>query len=229
MDKIIDNTTGFHFTIVDNYILDCASLNAVEQVVYIHLKKYAQQSNKCFPGVARLAEDAASSANTIRKVLKSLRAKGLIDIQQRINASNEYTLLPYPEFAKEAKEEGCRDDGNSGIGAVLEAYQNNINPAYGSMEREKLMRWLEMFEGRGEIIIKAIEISVLQGVRKIKYIETVLLHWHNAGIKTLEQCEAHLKQWEEKRREGKNGYGVCGASEEPELESRYDFSKFDNL
>ena len=229
MDKVIDNTTGFHFTIVDNYILSNANLNAMEQIVYVHLKKYSVQSNKCFPGINKLAESVDSSPNTIRKTLKSLKVKGFIDIQQRFNASNEYTLLPYPQFVEEIKETSNMEQQERGIGAVLEVYQNNVNPVYGSMEREKLLAWVDTFQGKGEIVIKAVELSVLQGVRKIKYIESILLSWHQAGIKSMEQCEAYQKEWEDKRRGNKNGNGSSIENNESDKERRYDFSKFGDL
>jgi DNA replication protein DnaD len=64
-------------------------------------------------------------------------------------------------------------------------------------------------------------------VRKIKHIETVLLNWHQYGIKTVEQCEAYLKEREEKRRDGKDGTGhpVKDNSAGEEIQNRYDFSK----
>jgi DnaD and phage-associated domain len=229
MDKVIDKTAGFHFTMVDNYILSCAGLNAMEQIVYIHLKSYTSHENRCIPGITRLAGTMGTSPNTIRKILKCLKEKGYIDIQQRFNTSNEYTLLPYPEYKKEIKESPDKSGESGGIGYVLKAYQNNINPVYGSMEREKLLSWVNTFDGKGEIVIKAIETAVLQGVRKIKYIESVLLNWHEAGVRSLQQCEALQKQWEERRRDNKNGTGGFVTDTEAGEAKRYDFSKYGDI
>ncbi len=252
MDKVTDNTTGFYFTIIDNYILNSAGLNALEQIVYIHLKQYSVQTNKCFTGINKIADSIDVSSNTVRKVLKSLKEKGYLDIHQRFNKSNEYTLLPYPGYAEsedteETFTEGTGSEGNgndrqgregtscerpcSGIAMVLQSYRNNINPVYGSMERDKLISWLDTFEGNGDILVKAIEMAVLQGVRKMKYIESVLINWHQCGIKTIEQCEAFLKEREEKRRESKNGTGhsVKDSGVCEEIQNRYDFSKFNEL
>jgi len=224
MDKIIDNTKSLGFTVVDNYILDYASLNAMEQIVYVHLKKYSAHSNKCFPGISRLAEAINISDNTLRKSLKSLKEKGFIEIQPRLNSSNEYILLPYPEYPLDSHKENKQGE----ISRVLKAYQDNINPVFGSMEREKLLSWYETFQSQEDIIIKAIEIAVIQGVRKIRYIESILMNWHGMGIKTLEQLEAYQKQWEE-RRGKKNGNGGAGEDNEAGSDSRYDFSKFGDL
>ena len=228
MDKVIDNTTGFHFTIIDNYILNYASLNALEQIIYIHLKQHSIYSNKCFPGINKLAEAIGLSPNTVRKALKGLKIKGFVDINQRFNSSNEYTLLAYPEFTLEIKNKGLeQEEKEKGIAMVLLAYQNNINPVCGSMERDKLIMWYETFENNGDIIVKAIELSILQGVRKIKYIESILINWQDNGIKTLKQCEAYQKEWDENRRGNKDGGYKKNKGDN--TEDRYDFSKFSNL
>lgn len=229
MDKVTDSTTGFHFTIVDNYILNKAGLNAMEQIVYVQLKQYSALTNKCFPGINKLAESLGSSSNTIRKTLRSLKAKRFIDIHQRFNDSNEYTLLPYPEYVNAEDNTSGMDRKEKGIGKVLKSYQDNINPVYGSMEREKLLEWYGTFGDNAEILIKAIELSVMHGVRKIKYIESILLNWHQYGARTMEQCEACQKEWEEKRRESRNGTGDIPKSQGGDSGERYDFSKYGDI
>lgn len=200
MDKVIDKTHGFHYTIVDNYILEESNLKAMEQIVYIHLKKYASMSNQCFPGLPTLAKELNSHVNTVRTYLQSLEKKGYISIEQRFNDSNIYTLLPYPEYLEEQQtKEEITGVLRPGIGEVINTYQNNINPTYGSMERDKLVKWFEEFEENAEVIIKAIEIAVEQGARKMKFIDAILVDWRQQGIKTLEQAEAYTRQREEKR------------------------------
>jgi DNA replication protein len=225
LDKVIDKTSGFHFTIVDNYILEGAELSDSEQIVYIHLKKYASSSNSCFPGVPTLATKLKRSKNYVRDVLKTLEDKGYIKIDYRYGQSNEYTLLPYPEYVteQETKDE-ITGVVNLGISDVLKCYQNNINPTYGSMERDRLVKWFETFEENAEILIKSIEIAVVQGARKIKFIETILIDWKQNGIITVEQAEAYTKLREEKKRGGKSG--STGENTGASTSELYDFSKY---
>lgn len=214
MDKVLDKTTGFHFTIVDNYILETNQLIGMEQIIYIHLKKYANNNGECFPGVETMAKNLGCTPNTVRKYLRSLKTKGYINIEYRFDSngqkSNLYTLLPYPEYVEEQNtiEEvsgaECEKEVK-GIGIVLKTYQNNINPVYGSMERDKLIKWYETFDDNAEIIIKAIEIAIEQNVRKIKYIENILIDWHQHGIKTLEQAESYTKQRAKAKRRNEDG------------------------
>lgn len=238
-NTVIDRTNTFHFTLIDNYILNSAGLSATEQIVYIHLKQYAASTAKCFTGMQRLCEKTTLSANTLRKVLKSLKDKGFIHIQQRFNDSNEYTLLPYlaPRAEAVPKEEKSDEKSITAVNAlpsILKFYQENINSLYGVMEREKLTYWLNLFDGRGEIVIKAMEIAVAQGARKLRYIESVLMNWHESGIKTIEKCEAYLKEREGKRREDSARFGHNREAENLEStkagrEGNYDFSKFSDL
>lgn len=227
MDKVIDKTPVIHFTIIDNYILNSADLVALEQILYIHLKQYAIKSNKCFTAINTLAKSLRLSENTVRKTIKSLKSKGYIDIQQRFNSSNEYTLLVYPEYSKELEKLSVHEDKPQGIGKVLLAYQNNINPTYGSMEREKLKEWFDTFENNEDILVKAIEVATTQGVRNLKYLERVLLSWQENGVKDLQQCEAFIKAWERKRSE--KGNGVIVKNSETGTKEKYDFTKYGDV
>jgi DnaD/phage-associated family protein len=208
MDKVSDKTTGFHFTIVDNYVLDEKQLNGNEQIVYIHLKRYSNSNAECFPGISKMATKLGWTEKTVRNHLRNLEKKGFITIEPRFEnnkqQSNLYTLLPYPEYIEEQEAKGqVTVDKPMGIAEVLNCYQNNINPIYGSMERNKLIKLFEDFEDNPEIIIKAIEIAVEQNVRKLRYIESILIDWHQRGIKSIEQAEAYTKQ----RKGGDKGGG----------------------
>jgi DnaD/phage-associated family protein len=158
--------------------------------------------------------------------LDSLEKKRFISIKQRFNDSNEYTLLPYPEYLEEQETQkqivGSKEQ--KGIGDVLEAYQNNINPVYGSMERDELIKWYETFENSADILLKAIEIAVYDNVRKIKYINKILIDWHSNGIKTIAQAEVYTKQREENKKNKIEENKAAGAEETP----RYEAFKFDD-
>ncbi|MDP4143218.1 MAG: DnaD domain protein [Bacillota bacterium] len=235
MDKVYDKTTGFHFTIIDNYVLDHKSLNGDEQIIYIHLKKYANSNSECFPGIGTLATNLKWSENTVRKNLKSLEDKGFISIEHRFDGqkykSNLYTLLPYPEYVEE---EEVKQDTTAaeepketvkGIGDVIKVYQNNINPVCGSMERDELIKWFETFEDNADVIIKAIEVAVHENVRKIKYINSILADWNSQGIKTLGQAEAYTSQRNHKVKKGGDKVGGTRATNTKDTAEIIDFGK----
>lgn len=223
MDRVLDRTTGFHFTIIDNYILDSENLDGMEQIAYIHLKRYANSNGECFPGIETMAKKIGCSANTLRKYLRRLKIKKYINIEPRFEGkdqkSNLYTLLPYPQYideqtAEEEQNSEVKEEiKNKGIGDVFKYYQNNINPTYGSMEREKIIHWFEEFNDDADIIIKALKIAVEQNVRKIKYVEKILIDWKDNGIKTVEEVESYTKN-RKKHKRGDNGGGSRGNRED---------------
>jgi DnaD/phage-associated family protein len=195
--------------------------------MYVQLKQYAFKTNKCFTAINTLAKNLGLSENTVRKILRNLKSKGYIDIVQRFNSSNEYTILTYPEYSSEIKNLTVNAKEPEGIAKVFLTYENNINPTYGSMEREKLIKWFETFENNADILIKAIEVATAQGVRNLRYLDKVLMSWQENGVKNMEQCQAFLKNWERNR--GGNSYGNTGKNTEGASKPKYDFSKYGEI
>lgn len=71
-------------------------LSADEKLVYIALKSYVDftsDSGEVFPSMATLCRDTSLSENTVRKAIKGLKAKKIIDKKQRgLTKSNLYIL-----------------------------------------------------------------------------------------------------------------------------------------
>jgi len=65
-----------------------AALNDGAVRVYALLLRYAQQKDKCWPGVARLAEDLDKSQPTIKRHLAVLVERGLVTRDRRRNTSS---------------------------------------------------------------------------------------------------------------------------------------------
>jgi len=72
------------------------ALNAVEKVVYIGLRLYANKEGHCWPSMRRLAKELALCLNTIRKTIHSLEQKKWLKIGRRRGKGGvrfEYWLL----------------------------------------------------------------------------------------------------------------------------------------
>ena len=202
MDTKIDEITRLYFTIIDNHILDCEELSGMEQITYVHLKRYASSNGECFPAILTLCKKLKYSENTIRKILKSLEVKGFISIKHRAKDSNKYKFLPYKKFPKEIKET-IMDEEEIALAAVFNFYENNINPNLVTIEKDSLKKWLEKVNGNSQLIIKAISIAVSENVRKLKYIEAILKDWYENGIQSVEQADNYIKVRALKRSESK--------------------------
>lgn len=98
------------FTIIQNLILGTDKLNIYEKMTYIILCAYDnRQTRECYPTVLTLAKGVGASKGTIKKSLKGLQEKGLIDIHHRkigsTNQSNIYTLLDLPLWLEKSTED----------------------------------------------------------------------------------------------------------------------------
>ena len=78
---------------------------------------------------------------------------------------------------------------------VIEIYEKNIH-SISPIEYEKLTSWEKIFSD--EIIIKSIEISVLNNARSLSYIQSILRDWKNKGYKTLSDIENNEKKRKQK-------------------------------
>ncbi len=108
----ISELTAEPFTNIFNYIIKSDLLNITEKMMYICLKMFAFNTNKCFPSNATLVNTLGISEPTVIKTIKGLEEKKFIIKQARISAknkktSNMYTLFdrPYDELKNSKKKE----------------------------------------------------------------------------------------------------------------------------
>lgn len=93
-DQVIDNNK-WHYTIVENVIIESEHLDIYEKMIYIALKRFANlHTQEAFPGVKRLAIYAGMSDRKARSVLSGLESKNYIEIERRTNQTSIYTILP---------------------------------------------------------------------------------------------------------------------------------------
>ncbi|MGB3161578.1 MAG: DnaD domain protein [Carnobacterium sp.] len=71
--------------------------------------------------------------------------------------------------------------------------QNGFGPI-SPINIEKLDYWVKDFDGKEEIIVKAIEVAEGYGKRFYNYVETILKSWENKGVKSLDDIAALEKQ-----------------------------------
>ena len=61
------------------------------------------------------------------------------------------------------------------------------------IELEDIRDWCEKLNE--DIVILAISEAVRNNGRNLKYIEGILINWHNEGLKTAEEVKLYLKDW----------------------------------
>lgn len=89
-------TRKWHFTMIENSVLDSAALTPWAKLVYVMLSRYADRSNECFPGIKAIAVKCGCSENTVRVSIKTLQKIGILTVTKRkegkVNMSNLYQL-----------------------------------------------------------------------------------------------------------------------------------------
>lgn len=184
-----------NYTNIDNFILEGGYLNAMEQIIYIQLRKYDYKGNGCFPCIKTLAEKLNCSENTVRKYLSNLESKKFIKIYSRTGKSNLYILFPSHTEANGDSKDGdffkkLKYKNKDQIGVLMKFYQRNFPTVSEEFIIKKLIELYEMFHNAG-IVKKAMEISVAKNIKLLGYVEEILMNWQKHGVKTIEEAESY--------------------------------------
>lgn len=141
--KIKSTTDQRPFIIVYHDFLDNTVLtDTYEMMVFIALKKFADDKNQCFPSLEKLSKITRMSKRKIQDTLKELEKKHIIGIEKRSrkdggSTSNLYTLYDFKELWD-------TDDNKEVVGIIDEM-------------QEKLM--IEVLTAKGYYISKEKELE----------------------------------------------------------------------
>lgn len=81
-----------HFTKIFRSDIENKNFTDAEFRVYIFLKSFCISNNFCWPGQPLIAESLGKSVDTIKRIIKSLNDKGLIQIKKE-GRHNKYCPL----------------------------------------------------------------------------------------------------------------------------------------
>ncbi|MDI3542570.1 MAG: hypothetical protein PWP57_173 [Candidatus Atribacteria bacterium] len=98
-EKFIDSK--WHFTIIENSVIEDERLLPSEKLVYIVLSKFASQERSCFPSLSTISKLSGYSKSTVVRAIHKLCSLGYLTKERRKdklrgNISTFYTLT-YPE------------------------------------------------------------------------------------------------------------------------------------
>jgi len=102
----------WHFTMVENSVIEDERLLPSEKLVYVVLSKFASQERSCFPSLSTISKLSGYSKSTVVRAINRLSSLGYLTKERRRdevrgNISTFYTLtlpeeappVPYPEEA----------------------------------------------------------------------------------------------------------------------------------
>lgn len=122
--------------------------------------------------------------------------------------TNDKLTTTIEEGNKEIKEEINKNTTDTVINIIenkdnqqqkklIKYFVEHIDPMASSFVVEKLCNWIEIFSV--DVIIKAIDESVIQNKRSYSYVEGILKAWDKLGLNTLNLVEGHIKEWQDKK------------------------------
>lgn len=113
----------------------------------------------------------------------------------------------------------CEEDSDTDreLGQVVKIYADNVNPAYGPIESDKLLSLYDKYHGKWleAAIIEATESSTRPN---LKYIEAILERWERDGFKAPKQ----KKGKKEEKKHGESGLSGGAASEKSQYAAYFD-------
>jgi DNA-binding transcriptional ArsR family regulator len=93
--EILDRSEQLGYTVVPNVLLHYPGLSPSARLLLIMLRHYAHQSEEAWPGQKRLADDLGLSESTIRRAVRELEERALIETRRRgMGQSLLYRLMP---------------------------------------------------------------------------------------------------------------------------------------
>lgn len=110
--KIKSATDQRRFTIVYNDFMDSQLLNKHEKLIYIAIKRFADNETfKAFPSIKKLQDVTGISGKSIKESIKHMEQLGVLKKENRQDPkrghiSNLYTLYDYAEMWQDSSEEG---------------------------------------------------------------------------------------------------------------------------
>ena len=113
----------------------------------------------------------------------------------------------------------CEEDSDADreLGHVVKIYADNVNPAYGPIESDKLLSLYDKYHGKWleAAIIEATESSTRPN---LKYIEAILERWERDGFKAPKQ----KKGKKEEKKHGESGLSGGAAPEKSQYAAYFD-------
>lgn len=107
------------------------------------------------------------------------------------------------------------------IGSVVQFYEENFGGTMTNYHRERLGKWCEDLSP--DIVLRALEITILQGGHSLKYAEQILNDWQRFSCRTIDDVEKYeetKKQQKEARRYGRSSQRHAGGTRQSRKEIR---------
>lgn len=133
--------------------LESDVLNYYQKIVFIYLKKFADQKGQCYPSIRTLSRQSGISVKKVKETLKQLEEKGVISKTNRTRpdggkSSNLYTVYDCGGMWRKEKAPACEPaKAHTQAPCLKNTFNTTGNPAKSqASERYSLEQIRELFD-----------------------------------------------------------------------------------
>lgn len=229
MSDQIRDESGYTFLILQHEIIDSEIFDdAIEKMVYIVLKRHANQSgNNSFPSALTISKKASCSSKTVYRKIDSLIAKKLISKQARFREDGSKSSNIYTIHAWDTESYGVRTQ--SPMGTDTESHKrysfndNHLEDDDANADFEKQVQKMQgaglHFMNNSANILKLasfynnldrglfhrlIDIAIEKKPTKIDYLNSIVTNWKKNNIDTVEKAVAESEARKKKQAPSKD-------------------------
>ncbi|KUO52176.1 MAG: hypothetical protein APF76_03825 [Desulfitibacter sp. BRH_c19] len=188
-------------------------MDEIELAVVMQLIRFRDCLGQTYPTIDELKTVMTLGSDQIRSILARLIEKGLVAVVHSPVESNHgkssYVLEPLWDRLLTAwqksktKKLGIPSQSDS-LKKVYGTFEKEFGRYLSPIESSKIVQWCSTDGFSSEIILEALERSVLQGVLSFKYIDSILKTWETQNLKTIEEINNYEKKYKERRKNNKN-------------------------
>ncbi|KOA75839.1 chromosomal replication initiator protein DnaA [Clostridium botulinum] len=208
--RIIETQTGYNRDTIDKLLKRFIEYEKIEycnetkEIMIINWMRYNKPTNcnaiKCVNSELKNLK----CTNYINQVYKHCK-----DLSLNIKSIFE-GLDDYIDVINDNEDSECEQDEADKVIYIFESNVHTLTP----IQQNKVKEWIELYAT--DVIILAIEESVNNNVKNIKYIDKILRIWSEKGLSTVEDIKEYMVIWKRsKERKEYNG------------ERQYDFDKLE--
>jgi len=170
-----------------------------EAILLLHILAF-QQAEGRFPDIELLAERMSLSKEEIASSLQRCTLSGVIH--------HEGQLLSIRPLLERMVGMG---DRKPDVLSIFHQFESEFGRLLSPLEQEQIARWMDEDEYPEWMILEALRESVLSGVYKFRYVDTVLREWSRSHIKSERELATHREQYRQRPTTGGSKNRSTGA------------------
>lgn len=190
MEQIVELLKSNNYQISKELLFNYKRLNITDSELITIIYLINQSSNIYNP--KQISNDLKVELNSVLEIINSLSEKNIIKIEmKKINNIRSEIINLDLLYEKVAFQLNSVEKEESNLYSLFETeFGRTLSP----MEYQIINSWIEA--GYSEELIKlAIKEAAYNGVRTLRYIETIIVEWNKKGIKTRDDVEKNRKQF----------------------------------